>query len=72
MTESLADSYTCQDGTAFAVHSSHVRGEPRYYWVEHHLMDGHPSHGTDFEGSYTKRKAQRAARRLAKAHDASL
>lgn len=66
-TRELSDSQPCADGTSYEVHSEHVRGEPRFYWVMWHGPRG--AKPTGYGGSEDRRSAQRAARRLAVAHD---
>lgn len=65
----LADAYVCEDGTEFAVYSELVRGEPRFYWVMRRDPGTPGAHEVDSDGSYDRRSAQRAARRLAVGHD---
>ncbi len=66
----LIDGYRCADGTLYTVHSEHVRGERRYYWV----MRRNPGEPRDVsvahDGSENHRTVQRLARRLADEHDA--
>jgi hypothetical protein len=67
----LADSYACEDGTVYAVHSELIRGESRFYWVMVQLPRECARNVNDGrDGSHDRRTQQRRARRLAAAHNA--
>ena len=68
----LSDWQSCEDGTIFSVHSELIRGEPRWYWVEKRDagLSGR-SRSVDHEGSISKTKMQRLARRLADEYESA-
>lgn len=50
----------------FSIHSEHVRGEPRWYWLVVHTVEAKAVfEELDFDGSFDKRTIKTQAQRIA-------